>query len=161
MCGVFVGDDVLLDVGFDAARAGLATLCRGGALVAASQDAYGEGVAGLVRVGPLGSVIGMSKLVEVRCRDLAPSNDSVGLALRWEATGPGGGLFPALDADITLTPAGERASRLRLAGTYRPPFGGVGAALDRAVLNRVATATIRAFLSHVADAIAQPPAGGA
>jgi hypothetical protein len=158
---VFVGDDVLLDVGFDAARAGLATLCRGGSLVAASQDAYGEGVAGLVRVGPLGSVIGMSKLVEVRCRDLAPRDDSVGLALRWEATGPGGALFPALDADMTLTPAGDRATRLRLAGTYRPPFGGVGAALDRAVLHRVATATIRAFLSHVADAIAQRPAGGA
>jgi hypothetical protein len=33
------------------------------------------------------------------------------------------GLFPALDADITLTPAGEDATVLRLAGAYRPPLG--------------------------------------
>jgi hypothetical protein len=39
------------------------------------------------------------------------------------ATGPGGKLFPALDADIWLTPAGEYSARLSLAGAYRPPPG--------------------------------------
>lgn len=61
-----------------------------------------------------------------------------------------------LDADITLTPAGQRATRLALAGSYQAPLGGLGARLDKAVLNRVATATIRALLRNVADSLASP-----
>jgi hypothetical protein len=57
---------------------------------------------------------------------------------------PGGRLFLVLDGDFTLTPAGEDAARLALAGVYRPPLGRLGASLDRAVLHRVADATIRA-----------------
>ena len=45
-----------------------------------------------------------------------------GLALRWEATGAGGRLFPVLDADLTLAPDGE-GTVLPLAGSYRPPLG--------------------------------------
>jgi hypothetical protein len=78
------------------------------------------------------------------------------LALRWQATGPGGGLFPALDADIWLTPAGEHSARLSLAGVYRPPLGALGAGLDRAVFHRVADATARSLLARVADVLARP-----
>ena len=150
---------MLLDVGFAAAQAEFTKMCRGGALLSASQDAYGAGIAGLVRVGPLGLVWGVSRLVDVHFRDLTASDDCARVALRWEAIGPGGGLFPALDANITLTAAGEQTTMLALAGTYRPPLGAVGAVFDRAILHRVATATIRAFLGRVADAIARPPAG--
>ena len=156
--GVFVGDEVLLDVSFVAARARLANLTRGGLLRSASEGAYGEGVAGLARVGPMGSAPGISRLVEVHVRDLAETGDSARLALRWAATGPGGRLFPALDADLTLRPAGEQATVLALVGAYRPPLGGLGSGLDRAILHRVATATIRTFLGRVADAIARPSA---
>ena len=82
-------------------------------------------------------------------------------ALRWEATGPGGALFPALDADIKLTPAGEDATMLTVAGIYRPPLGGLGAGLDRAIMHRVAQATIRAFTHHIGSAIAHPAAAPA
>jgi hypothetical protein len=61
---VFVDDKVLLDAGFDAARAALENLTARGSLTSASKDAYGEGIAELIRVGPLGSMPGMSKLVE-------------------------------------------------------------------------------------------------
>jgi len=157
---VFVEDEVLLDVGFDAARAGLLNLSRDGRLLSASKDAYGEGISGLMRVGPLGPVPGISRLVEVRVRVLAESKDSAGLALRWEAVGAGGDYFPALDADITMAPAGEEATVLKLAGTYRPPLGAVGAGLDRVILHRVAAATIRAFLAQVADALVRSVAAG-
>ena len=153
---MFVGDEVRLEVGFAAARARLANLTRGSLLTAAAQEAYGEGITGLARVGPLGSAPGLSRLVEVHVRDLAASDDSAGLALRWEATGPGGRLFPALGADLTLRPAGEQATLLTLVGAYRPPLGTLGAGLDRAILHRVAAATIRAFLNQVADAIVRP-----
>jgi len=158
---VFVGDEVLLDVSFAAARARLANLTRGGSLLSASKDAYGEGITGLARVGPLGSAPGISRLVEVHVRDLAETGDSARLALRWAATGPGGRLFPALDADLTLRPAGPQATALGLVGAYRPPLGGLGAGLDRAILHRVAAATIRAFLDRVADAIVRPAGAAA
>jgi hypothetical protein len=159
---VFVGDEMQLNAGFDAAQAGLAELARGGSLTTASAEAYGEGLTGLARVGPLGSVRGMSRLVEVQFQDLVIRDETAVLTLRWEAVGPGGRLFPALDADITLTPAGEHATLFRLAGAYRPPLGPPGAGIDRVILHRVAAATIRAFTRRIADAIAQaPPAAGA
>ena len=153
---MFVGDEMVLAVGLDAAKASLAKLARSGLLAGASQDAYDEGITGLVRVGPLGSAPGLSRPVEVRFLDLVSRADSALLVLRWEAVGPGGGLFPALDADLTLTPAGEHATLLTVAGAYRPPLGILGVALDRTILHRVAAATIRAFMNRVADAIARP-----
>ena len=123
---MFVGDEVMLELSFRSAQASLANLAQGGSLTSASEGAYGDGLASLIRVGPIGAVPGVSKLVEVRFRDLVIRDDTALLTLRWEATGPGGGLFPALDADITLTPAGEQATRLTLAGAYRPPLAGPG-----------------------------------
>jgi hypothetical protein len=65
----------------------------------------------------------MSKLVEVLFLEVATRGESAVLALRWEATGPGGRLFPALDADMSLTPAGQHSTRLSLTGAYRPAPG--------------------------------------
>lgn len=153
---VFVGDEVLLEVSFAVARERLARLAESGVLIGASHDAYShEGTP--VRVG----VGGLSKLVRVQVRELAHSDASAGLAIRWEATGPGGRLFPVLDADITLAPAGEHAALLAIAGSYRPPLGSFGEAVDRAILNRVATATIRTFLAHLAAQIGGDPGGAA
>jgi hypothetical protein len=97
----------LVDLGFPAAAAGLADLARAGLLTGVSQAAYGDGLTGLARVAPLGEVPGVSKFVEVHVLDVVTRGQSAVLALRWQATGPGGGLFPALDADIWLTPAGS------------------------------------------------------
>ncbi len=150
---MFVGDEVGLDVSFEVARAGLARLAMGGWLSSASEDAYGLGVTGLSRVGALG----LSREVQVQARELSERAGSAGLAIRWEVTGPGGGLFPVLDADITVHPAGENATLLTLAGAYRPPLGALGQALDRAILHRVAAATARNFLSRIAAEITGRP----
>ena len=154
---MFISAEALVDLSFPAAAAGLADLARAGPLTGVSQAAYGDGLTGLVRVGPLGEVPGMSKLVEVHVLDVVTRGESAVLALRWQATGPGGGLFPALDADIRLTPAGEHSARLSLAGVYRPPLGALGTGLDRAVFHRVADATARSLLARVADALARRP----
>ena len=114
--GVFVSDEVSLEVSFPAARARLADLTCGGLLGSASQQAYSDGITGLARVGPLGSVPGLSRLVQVHSRDLKAGDDSAWLPLRWEVAGPGGGLFPVLDADITLIPAGTHSATLTLTG---------------------------------------------
>ena len=154
---MFVAAEVPLDLSFPAAASRFANLARGGWLTRASEGAYGDGLTGLVRVGPLGAVPGMSKLVKVHFLDVVTRGEAAVLTLRWEATGPGGRLFPALDADIWLTPAGEHAARLSLAGVYRPPLAAVGAGLDRAVLHTVADATARSLLARVADVLARSP----
>ncbi|MGO8958430.1 MAG: hypothetical protein ACLQFR_13830 [Streptosporangiaceae bacterium] len=196
---MFVREVARLPLGIDAARTRLANLIGGGTLIAAAQQTYTDGITGKLRVGPLGSAPVLSRLVEVSFRDLVSRGDQTVLTLRWKAAGAGGGLFPVLDADITLTPAGAGTTRseprrseasgsdvngseavlapdavaptvaaptvaapewteLRLDGVYRPPFGAAGAGLDRAILHRVATATIRAFVTQLADAIASPAA---
>lgn|SRR5512146_1312283 len=149
---MFVGDQMCLDIGYAAARERLLRLGESGALFGASDEAYGT-----ARVG----VPGVSKLIRVQARELAWADMSAGLALRWEATGPGSGLFPVLDADITLSPAPGPGSGsvLELAGVYRPPFGLVGQALDRAVLHRVALTTVRRFLAQVAAQLADEAVG--
>jgi hypothetical protein len=147
---MFVGDEVRLDIGFAVARERLARLGESGALFAPSADAYGPGLA---RVGP--GVV--SKLVRVQVRDLSWTEKSGGLALRWEATGAGGKLFPVLDADLTLVDFRARGTLVALAGVYRPPMGALGQALDRAVLHRVAVATVKGFLARVAAQLADQP----
>jgi hypothetical protein len=152
---MFASDEVTVDAGFEAARARLVNLTHGGWL-AASSGAYADGLVGLIRVGPFGDVLAASKLVRVELLEPAPRENVVVLPLRWEATGAMGRLFPVLDADLTLTPAGARQTLMRLDGAYRPPLGSLGAGLDRVLLHRAATATIRALLTHVADAVAHP-----
>jgi hypothetical protein len=146
---MFVGDEVRLDISFAIARERLSRLSESGALFGPAVDAYGPG---LTRVG----VAGVSKLVRVQARELSGTDEAAGLALRWEATGVGGGLFPVLDADLRLAPDGAGAV-LSLAGAYRPPLGSLGQALDRAVLHRVAAATVRSFLARVAAQLADQP----
>jgi hypothetical protein len=153
---VFIEGEVPLAVSFDDARRRLARLALSGTLASASEDAYGQGVTELVRVGPRGAGPAMSKLVEVRFQNLLENDDHAGLAVRWEATGAGGSLFPALDGDITVVPADGQSAMLRLTGSYRPPLGALGTVLDKAILHRVATATIRAFLDLIAAAIDHP-----
>ncbi len=153
---MFVVHETRLDIPFSAAQARLSNLIGGSLLVEASQGAYGEGISGLTRVGPAGPMPGLSRLVHARFGDLVIRGDAATLKLRWEAIGPGGGLFPALDADLTLTATGTQATVFRLDGAYRPPLGALGTGLDRAILHRVATATIQSFVYRVADAIVNP-----
>jgi hypothetical protein len=148
---MFVGDKVMLDVSFPAARTGLARLSLGG-LLRTSQDAYRQGGADLARA----ELPGMLTLTRVQARPLARAGDSAGLAIRWQVAGPGGP-FSVLDADLGLMPAGEHDTLLTLAGTYRPLPGPAGTALDPAILHQAAAATIRNFLSRVAAGITTEP----
>ncbi len=72
--------------------------------------------------------------------------------LRWAASG-GADLFPSLDADLEVAPIRPGRTQLAMSARYVPPFGTVGRVIDRAVLSRVAEATLKDFLDRVADAI--------
>jgi hypothetical protein len=150
---MFASHEVTLSMSFARARARLAVLGNGRWLRGPSVKAYADGLDGLIRVGPFGSVLGASKLVRVQLLEPVPRDDTVVLPLRWEATGAAGHLFPVLDANLVLTASGEEHSTLTLTGAYRPPLGSVGAALDRALLKRAAAATVRSLVSQVADSM--------
>jgi hypothetical protein len=155
---MFLAEEVILSAGFGQAQARFVSLLHGNWLTKASQAAYSETVTGLLRVGPSGAV--PTKLVQVSFLDPIYRDDVMSVGLRWEAAGTTGSLFPVLDATITVSPDGEETARLALAGCYRPPLGRLGAALDTAILHRVAGATIRSLLQSVADAITSPHARG-
>jgi hypothetical protein len=150
---MFVSDEVRVDVSFAAASLRLADLAGSGSLTRASHTAWGEGLA---RVGPARGISGLSKLVHVQIRNPVQRDGIATLTLRWQATGAAGGLFPVLDADITVIPNGEQTVLIGLDGVYRPPGGAVGVSLDKVILHRVATATVHSFLKRIADAIAAP-----
>jgi hypothetical protein len=151
---VFVGGEVIVNASFRAAQAGLADLAQGDWLARAAAGAYGDGPGGSIPAGPLGDPPAVTRLVRVRFRETAAGAGKVVFAIRWEAAGPGGSLFPALDADITLGTAAEQATLLTLVGIYRPPPGNLGAALDGVVIHRAAKAAVQFLLRQVADAIA-------
>jgi hypothetical protein len=152
---VFVSDEVVVRVGFAAARARLANMIHADTLQARSADAYDSGFVKMLRVGPSPVI---SRLVRAEFRDLVVRDESGLLTLRWQATSPAGSLFPVPDADITVTPHAEDAVIVRLDGSYRPPLGALGAGADRALLHRAALSTVRAFLTSICDALAHPQA---
>jgi hypothetical protein len=160
---MFVTQALTIAVGYRAAQARFTNLLRGSWLAGVSEAAYDGGLTGLLRVGPAAPVA--AKLVQVRLLDPIYRGDVMTVALRWEATGPAGSLFPVLDADIAIspgaeegTPAAQQSARLALTGAYRPPLGRLGAGIDQVVLHRVATATMRQLLGSVAETITNPAA---
>ena len=120
---MFVSRELVIPIGFTAAVARLANLIAGSALENASQSAWDDGLTVMIRVGPSTP---LTRLVRAQFRDLVDRGETAVLTLRWEMTGPGAGLFPVLDADITLTPAGEETTLLRLDGSYPAPIRAPG-----------------------------------
>ena len=155
---MFVAQDLTIRIGSRAAQARFQNLLRGNWLADTSQVACEGGAEGLLRVGPAVPVA--AKLVRVRFLDPVYRGDVMTVGLRWEAAGAAGTLFPVLDANISISPAGDDAAQLTLAGSYRPPLGHLGAGLDRTIMHRVAAATMRCLLQSVAEALVSPaPAG--
>lgn len=146
---VFLQDFV--DVDRSLATIGL-RLGGGSAWLAALVDAAGgDAEHQLMRIGPFrrGWV---TRDVVVRLGEARTSVEGVAVPIRWEdARRPG--FFPVLDGDLEVTPLGPTRCRVVLSAVYRPPFSPVGAALDRALLHRVAESTVRAFLRRLADAL--------
>lgn len=96
----------------------------------------------------------VAKEVRVTVRDPIRVQTKTLLPVSWEATGPRS-LFPELEADIEVAPLGEARTQLSVNARYRPPFGVVGRAMDRALLHRVAEATLKDFLDRVAEQLAE------
>lgn len=78
--------------------------------------------------------------------------DGTAFPVTWRATGPTI-LFPRMQADLVVAPIGSRSTSLVFEGTYEPPFGFVGGAFDRLVMNRLAEMTVKIWVDRVAGLI--------
>jgi hypothetical protein len=105
----------------------------------------------LAEVG-FGEAIRLRRNVMVEIGSPIHASSKTFFPLRWTASGHAG-LFPALDADIEVAPLGTDRAQLAMSARYVPPLGAVGRTIDRALLSRVAEATLKDFLDRVADAI--------
>ena len=150
---MLIGDHVQLNIGFAAAQTRLGNLASCGVLLGASEHAYGETITGLAGAG---SMPGASQLAGVRPGELTERHGTAQLPVHWEATTGDGNLFPALDADLTLTPAGDQTTVFALTGVFRPPPGLDDAGLGQEIVGWFAAAAIRMFLARMASALVHP-----
>jgi hypothetical protein len=99
-----------------------------------------------------GDTVRIKRTVTVELGAPVRSSTKVIFPLHWAASGPAG-VFPALDADLEAALLGAKRTQLSMSARYAPPFGALGRALDRALLSRVAEATLKDFLDRVAEMI--------
>jgi hypothetical protein len=118
--------------------------------VAGAAQARGDELLGEVGVGPLGARLG--RPVRIHLGEPVRFASGTSLPMGWEPVGLEG-LFPRLDATLELGSLGADRTQLAISARYRPPLGGVGRAVDRVLLHRVAEATVKDFLDRVGAAI--------
>ncbi|MGZ8756068.1 MAG: hypothetical protein ACXW15_12870 [Acidimicrobiia bacterium] len=71
--------------------------------------------------------------------------------LSWRATGAPG-LFPQMNADLTVARLGPDMTQIGFSGSYEPPGGPVGQAIDGALLHRIAESSVKGFVDRIAEA---------
>lgn len=80
----------------------------------------------------------------------SPRRTSEGVVLPLDVRAdPAEGLFPRLEGDLELARLGPQLSQLTMRGSYRPPLGGVGEIIDRALLHRVAESAVKDFMEQL------------
>lgn len=108
----------------------------------------------------VGKGLRLHRPVEVEVHEPVRVSGRTVLPITWRAANRAA-FFPGMEADLELAPLGPGSSQLALTGRYTPPLGAVGRAADRALLHRVAEATVRDFLRGVADRMLAATVAGA
>ncbi len=127
---------------FSAVEADL--LALGDSLAVSADSAYRLGEGLLVRIGGGG----VAKTVLLDLGTPLRGSSATTLPLEWWATGTPG-LFPRMEAQLTVADMGKFLTQVRFEGNYQPPLGSVGRILDRALLSRLAEASVKDFVDRV------------
>lgn len=105
-----------------------------------------------LRVGPPWAGGRMGREVKFTVGACRTRGEATAVSVRWEAaTLPA--LFPVLEADIEVRPLDEKRCLVTLCGSYMPPLGGLGLALDGAVLHLLAESTVSSFVDRLAASL--------
>lgn len=114
-------------------------------------EAHARGERLLAEVG-FGERVHVSRRVIVEVGQPLRRHTTTLLPIRWRPASATG-LIPELDGDLEVAALTPAASQLSISARYTPPLGTVGAAIDRALLHRVAEATLKDFLDRTAEAL--------
>jgi hypothetical protein len=107
------------------------------------------------RVGPLDVAADVAIKVSAVYEDTRYDRPATVVKLAWSHP-QHPGLFPSMIATIAVYPLSPTETQLELDGTYEPPLGLVGAALDSVLGHRLARAAIDGFVHEVAASLRQP-----
>jgi hypothetical protein len=103
-----------------------------------------------VRIGAL--ELGAEIAIEIRGTDETSGTSErpvTTLALEWHAV-RSSSLFPLMKATLSLYPLTPTETQLELTGTYEPPLGILGEAIDSIALSRFAQASVATFIREIA-----------
>ena len=117
-----------------------------------AEGAYREGEARRARLGAEVTKVQAPAFVRLVVGTPTKGPGRLTVPLYWTAEGPTA-LFPKMDADLMLATLGPDATQLSLQGSYTPPMGAVGRALDRMLMHRVAQSSVKGFVDRVAASI--------
>ena len=120
---------------------GLATTAEGGGQRRMAEVGFGSAV----RVGR-SVLVTVGRPARVESKTLLP--------ISWRPAS-GEAMLPPMDAEIEVAPMGSRTTQIAMTAHYTPPFGLLGRVADRALMHRVAEATIKDFVERVADRLTE------
>lgn len=116
----------------------------------------GNGGELLARVGVSIGKVAVYKHVrlEMGAASASTAHDRIMLPVNWSAVG-GPPLFPRMEGTFHVDPYGVESTRLTLNARYDPPVGALGALLDRALMHRLAQATMDDFMVRLTAAVTE------
>jgi hypothetical protein len=120
-----------------------------------ASEANFQGDTLLAEVG-FGEEIRVARRVAIELGEPVRMPSKTVVPIRWTAVGASG-LFPALDADLEIAALDAHRTQLAMSARYVPPLGALGRAIDRAIMFRVAEATLKDFLDRVRDSLLAQP----
>jgi hypothetical protein len=94
----------------------------------------------------------LAKTVRLDAGEPVRGATQTSIPITWEATGTPG-LFPTMEAEVVVAALGPAMTQVSLRGSYTPPLGAVGRALDRTLLHRISEASVKSFVDRIAAAI--------
>jgi hypothetical protein len=129
-----------------------ATVAFGRATTGAAKRA--EAVASQLRVSIAGIEVGKDieiSVLKVEETPAAGRNPPVThIQFEWKAI-ESPGLFPLMRAELAVYPLTGSETQLDFSGSYEPPLGVLGSALNAVAGNRIADASIHRFVTEVAE----------
>jgi hypothetical protein len=119
-----------------------------------SATARADSLLSTLRVSAGGFEVGVDVRIHVRgARDeewMPGLSPVTRINLAWEAA-KATSLFPSMEAQLSFWPLYASETQLEINGSYRPPLGFVGNAVDAMIGHRVAEAAVHRFLEDVVE----------
>lgn len=101
-------------------------------------------------VGPIDLTAGVTIEIGPMDETTLPSNrPALRIPITWHASKTTRA-FPVMRAELTVYPLTATETQLELEGSYEPPLGAIGAALDTALLHRIAEVSVTQLVHDLA-----------